>query len=97
MSNDDWKSLIFEHTLTKRQLGIYDRKNMILVRLEKYNTDINGVVIYPKTPKGDSWEHKDSKFKGGKGVCVQVDTVENFKDLLNWYCAVKKTNFLIGY
>ncbi len=33
--SDDWKSCIVGHKLYKRQIGIYNRKKMILVRLEK--------------------------------------------------------------
>ena len=86
-SGDNWKSRLFEHNVTKRQIGIYDRKTMILVRLEieNYVINIDGVTVRPKIPKGDSWEASFSNFKGGKGVCLQVDTLENFKILLNWY------------
>ncbi|MDD5461831.1 MAG: hypothetical protein PHG00_09390 [Methylococcales bacterium] len=82
--SDDWKAKIFGHKITKRQIGIYKR-NAILVRLEKYDTDIIGVAKYPKIPKGDSWEASFSRFKDGKGICVVVDTVESFKNLLDWY------------
>ena len=83
--SDDWKAKIFGHRLYKRQIGIYKRETMILVRLEKYDADITGVSVYPNIPKGDSWEASFSKFKNGKGVCVKVDTLESFKVLLNWY------------
>lgn len=83
--SDDWKAKIFGHRVYKQQIGIYKRDTMILVRLEKYDADITGVSVYPKIPKGDSWEASFSRFKGGKGVCLKVDTVESFKDLLDWY------------
>ncbi|WP_213069361.1 hypothetical protein [Methylomicrobium album] len=84
--SEDWKSQIFGHTLYKRQIGVYKRKNMILVRLENsYNTHIDGVTKYSKIPAGDSWEASFSRFRGGKGVCVKVDSLESFKKLLNWY------------
>jgi hypothetical protein len=83
--SDDWKARIFGHKLYKRQIGIYKRDTMILVRLENYDADLAGVVVYSKTPKGDSWEASFSRFRGGKGVCVKVDTLERFKVLLNWY------------
>ena len=84
-SGDNWKSCIVGHKLHKHQIGIYDRKNIILVRLESYDADIKGVSIYPKIPKGDSWEASFSRFKDGKGICAEVETLESFKNLLNWY------------
>lgn len=86
-AGDDWKSRLFGHKTTKLQIGIYDRKTSILVRLEleKYVANIDGVSVQPKIPKGDSWEASFSHFKGGKGVCLKVEALENFKKLLNWY------------
>ena len=83
--SDDWKTCIIGHKLYKHQMGIYDRKNIILVRLEKYDTDIKGITVYPTVPKGDSWKASFSRFKDGKGICIKVDTVETFKILVSWY------------
>ena len=83
--SDDWKAKIYGHKLYKRQIGIYKRDTMILVRLESYDTSIDGIVVYSNIPKGDSWEVSLSRFRRGKGVCVKVDNLERFKVLLNWY------------
>lgn len=90
--SDDWKSKIFGHTVSKRQLGIYHRKTMILIRLENYEGKLPGVTVQPKIPKGDSWEASFSRFRRGKGVCVKVDTLESFKTLVEEYYFTERNN-----
>lgn len=85
--SDNWKALLFEHKPTKRQIGIYNRDTKILVRLENYDAMITGIIKQDKNPTSHALEKANSKFKGGKGVCVTTDTVENFKTLLKWYFA----------
>jgi len=60
------------------------------IAVEKYDADITGVSVYPNIPKGDSWEASFSRFKGDKGVCVEVETLESFKVLLDWYFSILK-------
>jgi len=83
--SDDWKAKIFGHKINKRQLGIYHRKTKILVRLKSYTAIIPGIVVQPTMPKVDSWEASFSRFRGGKGVCVNAETLESFKALVAWY------------
>lgn len=84
--SENWKAKIFRHKLYNRQVGIYKRDTMILVRLESYHTDIVGVVKHDKIPASDALDKASfSKFKDGKGVCVKVGTLERFKVLMDWY------------
>lgn len=84
--SDDWKAKIFGHKLYKRQIGVYNRETIILVRLENYDTNIAGVVKQDKMPKSHALDNASfSRFRDSKGVCVKVDTLESFKVLLNWY------------
>ena len=83
--SDDWKVHIFSHKTTKQQIGIYNRKTMILVRLESYSTDIKGITVLPKIVKSHALEASLSKFRGGKGVCVVAESQESFKTLIEWY------------
>jgi hypothetical protein len=83
--SDNWKAKIFGHKITKRQIGIYKR-DTIVVRLEIYDTNIAGVIKRDEIPTSHALDIASiSKFKDGKGVCVKVDTLESFKNLLNWY------------
>lgn len=73
VSKDNWKAKIFGHKVTKRQIGIYKRETTLFVRLEKYDTEISGVIIYPKKmPTSYALDEVSfSRFKDGKGVCIR--------------------------
>lgn len=85
--SDDFKFLIFGKVSGNKQIGIYGRATTIL-RLEKYDQNIDGVEVQTKCAKSHAAEASFSNFKNEKGVCVKVENTIALQKLLDWYYGV---------
>jgi hypothetical protein len=87
-TSDDFKFLIFGPPGNGKQIGIYDRSS-IIVRLEGYDGNIDGVERMAGCAKTHAANVSGSNFRNGKGVCVKVRDTEALRKLLDWYYGTK--------
>lgn len=80
----DWKVKLYEQADTGRQLAIYARESTI-VRLEHMVSGLAGVQQLSKCPQSHALDASFSRFKGGAGVCVSVDSKPALRQLLDKY------------
>lgn len=80
----DWKVKLYQQAGTGRQLAIYDRKTTV-IRLEHMVAGVRGIAQLPECPASHALDVSFSRFKGGAGVCVSVDSVNALKGLLDTY------------
>jgi hypothetical protein len=82
--SEDFKFLIFGKPNNGKQIGIYNRTSTI-IRLEKYDQKMEGVVIREKCAISHAAEAEFSNFKKERGVCVKVENTIALQKLLDWY------------
>jgi 5-methylcytosine-specific restriction endonuclease McrA len=80
----DWKVKLYEQADTGRQFAIYARESTI-VRLEHMVSGLVGVQQLTKCPVSHGLNAGFSRFKGGMGVCVSVDSKSALRQLLDIY------------
>jgi hypothetical protein len=84
--SDDWKVKLYEQSETGRQLAIYARKKTI-IRLESMVAGVADVDELDRCPASHALEAGFSRFKGGVGVCVSVESEDALHELLDRYFA----------
>ncbi len=85
--SDDFKFLIFGRPNQGKQIGLYDRESTVM-RLEKYDQQIEGVELLPNCAKSHAAEASYSNFIKQRGVCVKVENLISLEKLLDWYFGV---------
>jgi hypothetical protein len=83
--SDNWKAKIFERATDGKQIALYDRTKGFLLRLERFTTDIPGVTTKNPCPKGDGFDHSNSRFRNERGICVHSDDLGRVKLVLAAY------------
>lgn len=83
--SDNWKFKIYQSSSSKLQLGVYNRKS-ILIRVEKEIFELNGVNKLAQCPSTDA--EASSNFKQNQGVCYSVDDLIALERVLSTYFGI---------